>query len=71
MIQAVLILTLSLIPLTAGAEPLDATAREGVAHYNSEEFEQASNRNRGMINTGRQRRIVKSTSTWRGYTQDT
>jgi len=44
MTRKVLILALLLIPLTAGAESLDATARQGVAHYNQEEFEQASNK---------------------------
>ncbi len=44
MTRKVLILALLLIPFTAGAESLDATARQGVAHYNHEEFEQASNK---------------------------
>ena len=44
MTRKILILALLLMPLTAGAESLDTTARQGVAHYNLEEFEQASNK---------------------------
>lgn len=44
MTHKVLILALLLVPCAAAAEPLDAAARQGVAHYNRQEYQQATNK---------------------------
>lgn len=44
MTQKILFIALLLMPISANAEYFDAAARQGVAHYDRQEYEQASNK---------------------------
>jgi len=44
MTQKILFIALLLMPISANAEYSDAAARQGVAHYDRQEYEQASNK---------------------------